>query len=67
LDSFVSVCQRSASKRKRGDDVAYYMSGNEASVISNVQISLKERFSNTSKVPKAMYNQKEFDEYVGNC
>ncbi len=40
------------------------MSGNDAS--NSVQISLKEGFSNTSKVRKAMYTQKEFDQYVSN-
>jgi hypothetical protein len=48
LDSFVSACQRSASKRKRGE--ASNVSGNEFLIISNVEVSLKEGFSNTSKI-----------------
>jgi hypothetical protein len=40
------------------------VSGNEAS--NSVQISLKEGCSNTSKVRKAMYTQKEFDQYGSN-
>jgi hypothetical protein len=47
-----------------GDDEACDVSGNEAS--NSVQISLKEGFSNTSKVRKTMYTQKEFDQYVSN-
>jgi hypothetical protein len=66
FDSFVSVCQSSAAKRKRVDVEACNVSGSESCSSSNSQISVKEGFSNIFKVRKAIYTQKEFDHYICN-
>ena len=66
FDSFVSACQSSAEKRKRVDVEACNVSGSESCSSSNSQISVKEGFSNTFKVRKAIYTQKEFDHYICN-